>query len=150
MKLSKGFTLIEMMIVACIMGILAAIAYPSYMSSVERGRLSECSTFANTLAYELEKFNQQFSTYTGDIIGAGGLNLGVGADMNETGTCQAVINAVDGSCDVNDPAERCFGYVINVSRINVAPSFAQCETLTLDNRGQKGVASGGTVNDCWN
>ena len=34
---SKGFTLIELMVVVVIVAILAAIAYPSYRESVKRG-----------------------------------------------------------------------------------------------------------------
>lgn len=37
MTRSKGFTLIEIMIVVMIVAILAAIAYPSYRESIKRG-----------------------------------------------------------------------------------------------------------------
>jgi len=37
MRRSRGFTLIELMVVMAIMAILAAIAYPAYRDSVRRG-----------------------------------------------------------------------------------------------------------------
>jgi type IV pilus assembly protein PilE len=37
MTKSKGFTLIELMIVVVVVAILAAVAYPSYRESVKRG-----------------------------------------------------------------------------------------------------------------
>lgn len=37
----KGFTLIEMMVVVAVIGILAAIAYPSYARYIERGHLTD-------------------------------------------------------------------------------------------------------------
>lgn len=37
----KGFSLIEMMVVVAVIGILAAIAYPSYARYIERGHLTD-------------------------------------------------------------------------------------------------------------
>ncbi len=50
----KGVTLIELMAVICIIGILAAIAYPSYQSQLSKVRRSEGQQLLLVLASQLE------------------------------------------------------------------------------------------------
>lgn len=53
-KQQQGFTLIEMMIVVTIVGILAAIAYPSYQSYVIKTKRTDMMTEMQNIASEIE------------------------------------------------------------------------------------------------
>ena len=52
----RGFTLIEVMITVAIVGILAAVAYPSYREYVERSRRSEAQGVLAEAAQWMERF----------------------------------------------------------------------------------------------
>jgi type IV pilus assembly protein PilE len=62
---SSGFTLIELMIVVAIVGILAAIAYPSYQEQVRKGRRADAMAQLVTLAQAYERYYTSNNTYDG-------------------------------------------------------------------------------------
>ncbi|MHB1591058.1 MAG: type IV pilin protein [Sulfuricella sp.] len=65
MKAQKGFTLIELMIVVAVIGILTAIAMPSYTDYVTRGRISDATSNLASKRVQLEQFFQDNRTYVG-------------------------------------------------------------------------------------
>lgn len=64
---SKGFTLIELMIVVAVIGILAAIAYPSYLDSVRKGRRADAIAALLEVQMDQEKFRANNTTYANTL-----------------------------------------------------------------------------------
>jgi len=68
MKLQRGFTLIELMIVVVIVGILSAVAIPAYSDYVLRGKLTEASTELLSMRVRLEQYFQDQRSYAGACV----------------------------------------------------------------------------------
>jgi type IV pilus assembly protein PilE len=64
---NAGFTLIELMITLLILGIVAAIAVPSYRNYVLRANRTEARAALLGLAAAEEKYYLQCNTYTGTL-----------------------------------------------------------------------------------
>ncbi len=58
-----GFTLIELIITVAVIGILAAIAYPSYMDSIRKSRRSDAINDLSAIALAQEKWRANNTTY---------------------------------------------------------------------------------------
>lgn len=58
-----GFTLIELMVTVAVIGILAAVAYPSYADYVRRGALPEAFGALGDYRVKMEQYFQDFRNY---------------------------------------------------------------------------------------
>jgi type IV pilus assembly protein PilE len=63
-KNSKGFTLIELMIVVVIIGILAALAIPRFMRSTTKAKMSEARQLLKQIYTMQRAYRQENDTYT--------------------------------------------------------------------------------------
>ncbi|MDW8361337.1 MAG: prepilin-type N-terminal cleavage/methylation domain-containing protein [Myxococcales bacterium] len=60
---TRGFTLIELMIVVAIVGVLAAIAIPTFRSYLYRSKVSEAMSFLGEIKQRQEAYRAEFGTY---------------------------------------------------------------------------------------
>jgi type IV pilus assembly protein PilE len=63
----RGFTLLEIMIVVAIVGILAAIAYPSYQNYLRRSNRSAAESFMLDLANRQQQYLLDQRSYAPDV-----------------------------------------------------------------------------------
>lgn len=68
-KFNTGFTLVELMIVVAVLGILASIAYPSYVDYVRKGKRADGRAALTTLLQQQERYSTQNTTYATFPIG---------------------------------------------------------------------------------
>ncbi len=66
-----GFTLVELMIAVAIVGILAAIAFPSYKEYVRKGHRNDGMKTLMQAAQKLEIYRSTHAQYTNDLVALG-------------------------------------------------------------------------------
>lgn len=135
MTRNKGFTLIELMITVAVIGILAAIAYPSYQDQVRKSRRAE----AQSVLMNIGTRQQQMLL-----------------DARSYATTAA-------SLSITVPPQVTTHYTISVSApASTPPSFTatatpqgdqtkdKCGTLGVDHTGTKtAVKNGSAQTGCW-
>ncbi|MEH1912086.1 type IV pilin-like G/H family protein [Nostoc sp.] len=73
-KADEGFTLIELLVVIIIIGILSAIALPSFLNQANKAKQSEAKTYVGSMNRAQQAFYLENTLFTSSI---GALGLGI-------------------------------------------------------------------------
>jgi len=63
LHLQSGFTLIELLVVIVIVGILAAIALPSYLNQANKARTTEAKTYVGAINRAQQVYHMEYSVF---------------------------------------------------------------------------------------
>jgi len=131
MKNNNGFSLIELMIVVAIIGILSAIAIPSYKEYMTESRRSDAKVGLSKIADKQERYYLQNNTYTTDLAAIA---------TNATS---------DGGFYIFDVVSaNVSGFEVTATAIGDQASDTDCKTLSLTSTGLKS-ATGDDPTSCW-
>ena len=129
----RGVTLMELMIVVVVIGILTAIAYPSYRQYVAKAKRNEAKSCLLQIATLQERYYLQNATYTSDMT-----KLGFPVGSNFTTDSGSYI------CTVNAASASAFSATATYQ--NADAEADKCATFSIDGAGAK---TSTPFDDCW-
>lgn len=137
--MKNGFTLIELMITVAIVGILAAIAYPTFSEHLYKSRRSDGQAALLNLATYMEHYYTENNSYTGATLTVGGT----------AGTLGVSNTSVDGYYTLTISSLTATSYTLTATPTGVQAGDTTCTTLTLTNTNVKAATPAANSLTCW-
>ena len=140
-KRSGGFTLIELMITVAIIAILSAIAMPSYLDYVRKGKRADARALLQAASIAQEKYRLSNATYANTTaaisIACGTATAGCACPSEQGNYCLAAPTVVTGST-----------YTLTANAISASQlADTGCTAITYTVSG--GSITYGPSNTCW-
>ncbi|WP_444908670.1 type IV pilin protein [Microbulbifer sp. TRSA005] len=141
LKKNRGFTLIELMIVVAVIGIISAIAYPSYMESVRKSNRAEAKATLNDVAQRLQRCFTAYSSYNNDNCAVKGEITG-GKTLNSENGYYSISGAL---------TTTTFTLTAATVSGSVQGGDSDCANFTLNQAGGKSAKdnSSKAAGNCW-
>jgi len=135
---AQAFTLIEILIVLAILGIVAAIAVPSYARYLTEVRRGDATILLTEAAGEQVRYFSEFNAYTADLRELGYSS----ADAVPSDAGHYTLSA---SVDAADPSR----FVLSATPVagGLQAGDTECGRFTINDNGVKGHS--GDAEQCW-
>lgn len=124
---TKGFTLIEVLIVVAIVGIIAAVGYPSYGDYVRKTRRADAQLALMNATQAMERCRTTAFSYASCTLPAG-------LQVSEEGNYAITVTTTTST------------FTLTATAQNTQSNDADCPTLTLNDQGVQGHTGSGP---CW-
>ena len=132
LKKTRGFTLIELMIVLAILSIIVAVGYPSYMEHIKKSRRAEGMGQLLELADRMERAYSDTSTYP-------------------TSVSDVYVATTDGGFyTLSIVSANNVAYTVSAAPTSLGrQNDDKCKTFTLTSLGQKSISGSVPNSQCW-
>lgn len=152
-RASSGFTLIELMIAVAIVAILAAVAVPSYMDSVWKGKRAEGkAAIMKTLQAE-ERWYTQSNTYVAYASASppsGGAFPGYSADTASNSRYQISVSPLANNLCTGTGASGNIAQCAVITATVIGNPDPKCgQWLAMDTVGRRSAATTANIDFCW-
>jgi len=144
-KSAQGFTLVEIVIVVAIIGILAAVSFPSYVQQVIKSKRSDAHTALFMIAQQQERYFAQNLVYAPDF-----------QTLYNGGAAMASMPSPEGEYDVTlvACADPCRAYTLTAAPVAGQSQMRDkiCVSLSINHLGEKTALDNNGVDSssrCW-
>ena len=138
LRQNKGFTLIELMIVVAVLGVIVAIAMPSFLEQIRKANRSDGKQALFDVAAKLEQYYQDNKGYP------------TASNMALLGYAGATFTSLEGYYTIGFTAvPTATTYTIRAVPIAPQDEDTNCATFGLNHLGVKTITGTSSVDRCW-
>lgn len=146
---TRGFTLIEMMIIVVIVAVLAGVAMNSHQNSVLKTKRKAALGALYALVAEQEEYFVNNKGYATDLTDLGYSATGASSDPYFISDQGDASTSTNGAYKITFANAATTAYTLTATPINSQTKDTQCSALSITSTGSKSVTGSISASDCF-